>query len=57
MNDVRKGKRDDREVLILLAGLRTRTPTIKDITDRARIIGTTPIKEDLNKPILPIEPN
>jgi hypothetical protein len=57
MNDVRKGKRDDREVLILLAGLGTRTPTIKDITDRARIIGTIPIKEDLNKLTLPMEPN
>jgi hypothetical protein len=57
MNDVRKGKRDDREVLTLLAGLGTRTPIIKDITDRARIIGITPIKEDLNKPILPMEPN
>jgi hypothetical protein len=57
MNDIRKGKQDDREVLTLLAGLGTRTPTIKDITDRARTLRTIPIKEDLNKPILPMGPN
>jgi hypothetical protein len=57
MNDIRKGKQDDREVLILLAGLETKTPIIKDITDRAKTLGIIPIKEDLNKLILPIGPN
>jgi hypothetical protein len=56
-NDVRKDKRDDKEVYIALIGLGTRTPIIKDIIDRAITIGTILTKEDLNKPILPIEPN
>jgi hypothetical protein len=55
-NDIRKDRRDDKEVYIALVGLGTRTPIIKDIIDRAIIIGTILIKEDLNKLILPIEP-
>jgi hypothetical protein len=55
-NDIRKDRQDDKEIYIILVGLGTRTPIIKVITDRAITIGTIPTKEDLNKPILPIEP-
>jgi hypothetical protein len=56
INNIRKDRQDDKEIYIILVGLGTRTPIIKAITDRAIIIGTILIKEDLNKPILPIEP-